>query len=70
MARLVGATLIALFILGVTLPSMSRGKTNATVFVFMATPVLMIYAGAFWSKAIENVGWALLILLLFMRLAG
>lgn len=69
-ARLVGATLIALLIVAITLPSQKPENRNATVFILILVPLLLVYFGAFLSKSIEKVGWALLILLLLMRLAG
>lgn len=69
-AKLIGATLVSLFILAITLPSRSKGNTDNTVFVFIFTPLVLICLGAAWSRSLEKAGWALLIILLLMRLAG
>ena len=69
-ARLAGATLLALLLLAIALPSMKSRDSLPGVLAFTFTPLLLVYAGAAWSKPVEKAGWAILLLFLLLRLAG
>ena len=69
-AKLIGATLIALLIVAITLPSQKPENRSAAVFLVPLVPLVLVIVGTFLSKPVEKLGWVLLVLLLLMRLAG
>jgi hypothetical protein len=76
--RLVGATLICLFILAATIPNLGRpepithairyGWPDALWILLNFVPLIIIFVGADRSPTAEGFGWAVLLVLLFLVL--
>ena len=76
--RLLGATLICLFILAVTIPNLGRpdiptntiryGWPDALWILLNFVPLIVIFIGADRSPTAERIGWALLLIVLALVL--
>jgi hypothetical protein len=79
-SRLVGATLICLLVLAITLPNLGRpdfsdpasykikyGWPDALCIAIIVAPLLLVFIGATRSRATEAVGWVLLLIVLALR---
>lgn len=76
-ARLVGASLVCLFTLAITLPSLGSvslpnhtigyGWQDALAVVIIIAPLNLIFIGAARSRITERIGWVLMIILLGLR---
>ena len=74
--RLVVAACINLLILAITIPSLGSvplpghkigyGWRDAAAVAGMVAPLIVILIGAAWSRVVEYIGWALLLILLIM----
>ncbi len=75
--RLIVAACIDLLILAITIPNLGSvalqghkigyGWRDASSVAGMVAPLIIILIGAAWSRVTEYIGWALLIVLLILR---
>ena len=75
--RLFGAGVLCLLLLAITLPNLghavlpdgSRGYSwrDGMAIALIVAPFLFVVIGAGWSRLIECMGWAVLLLLLVLR---
>ena len=73
-ARLIGASLVCLLALAITLPNLGSvslpnhkigyGWKDALAVVIIIAPLILIFIGAARSRITERIGWALMIILL------
>ena len=82
-SRVVGATLICLLVLAITLPNLGRpdlselpphkikyGWPDALCIAIIVAPLLLVFVGAARSRTAETVGWVLLLVILALRFVG
>jgi len=76
-ARLVGASIICLFTLSITLPSLGSvslpnhkigyGWQDALAVVIIVAPLILVFIGLARSRMTERIGWVLMVILLGLR---
>jgi hypothetical protein len=79
MARLILASFVCLLILAIAIPSLGSvslpnhtigyGWQDALAVIVIITPLILIFIGAARSQITEQIGWALMIILLVLGFA-